>query len=76
MNFRYNYARSSRKTSVGDVLSLIDDNLIVLIRDEDENILGQYDGRNSISRVLTNHVVSSIVFQSQRITIYITEETV
>lgn len=76
MNLRSNYGCSSRKISVGDVLSLIDDNSDVLIRDEDENILGGYNGRDSISRVLTNHVVSSIIFQSQRITIYITEETV
>ena len=76
MNFRYNYGRNSRKTSLGDVLSLIDDNLNVLIRDEDENVLGQYNGKDSISRVLTNHAVSSIVFQSREITIYITEETV
>ena len=76
MNLRSNYGCSSRKISVGDVLSLIDDNSDVLIRDEDENILGGYNGRDSISRVLTNHVFSSIIFQSQRITIYITEETV
>ena len=76
MNLRSNYGCSSRKISVADVLSLIDDNSDVLIRDEDENILGGYNGRDSISRVLTNHVVSSIISQSQRITIYITEETV
>lgn len=76
MNLRSNYGCSSRKISVGDVLSLIDNNLNVLIRDEDENLLGCYDGRDSISRVLTNHVVSSIIFQSREITIYITEETV
>lgn len=67
---------SLRKTSLGDVLSLINDNATVSVRDEDENVLGQYDGRNSISNVLMNHVVSSINFRSQYITIYITEETV
>lgn len=65
-----------KKTSLGDVLSLINDNAIVLVVDEDENVLGQYDGRNSISKVLMNHVVSSIDFRSQRIIIHITEETV
>lgn len=67
---------SIRKTSLEDVLSLINDNAIVLVVDEDENVLGQYDGRNSISKVLMNHVVSSIKFRSQCITICITEETV
>jgi len=76
MNLRSNYGCNSRRTSLGDVLSLIDNNLNVLIRDEDENVLGQYNGKDSISRVLTNHVVSSIIFQSHEITIYITEETV
>ena len=76
MRPRSDYNYGSRKTSIGDVLSLIDDNLIVLIRDEDENLLGYYDGKDSISKVLTNHVVSSIVFQSDMITIYTMEETI
>lgn len=67
---------SPKKTSLGDVLSLINDSATVSVKDEDENVLGQYDGRNSISSVLMNHVVSSIKFRSQYITIYITEETV
>ncbi len=67
---------SSRRVSVGDVLSLISEIATVVVRDEDENLLGQYDGRESISKVLMNHVVSSINFHTQWITIYITEETV
>lgn len=66
---------SQKKISVGDILPLVNDNVTVVVRDEDENLLGQYNGRESISKVLMNHVVSSIKFESW-MTIYITEETV
>ena len=60
-----------------DLLELIgDNNGDIFVFDEEENLLGQYDGKNSISGILFDHVVSSIsILPERKINIYIGRET-
>lgn len=64
-------------TTLVDMLELIgDNNGDIFVFDEEENLLGQYDGKNSISEILSDHVVNSIsILPERKINIYIGRET-
>jgi hypothetical protein len=64
-------------TTLSDVLSLLSDSNTITILDEEENVLGGYDGKNSISKILMNHLVDSIsILPMGKINIYISGKTI
>lgn len=60
------------------ILNLIEDNSgDIFVLDDEENLLGQYDGKNSISSVLSDHVVSGIsILPERKVNIYINRKTI
>lgn len=64
-------------TTLSEVLSLLSDSNTITIMDEEENVLGGYDGKNSISKILMNHLVDSIsILPMGRVNIYISGKTI
>lgn len=64
-------------TTLSEVLSLLSDSNTITIMDEEENVLGGYDGKNSISKILMNHLVDSIsILPMGKVNIYISDKTI
>ena len=64
-------------TTLSEVLSLLSDSNTITIMDEEENVLGGYDGKDSISKTLMNHLVDSIsILPMGRVNIYISGKTI
>ena len=62
---------------LSEVLSLLSDSNTITVMDEEENILGGYDGKDSISKILMNHLVDSIsILPMGKINIYISGKTI
>lgn len=64
-------------TTLSEVLSLLSDSNTITIMDEEKNVLGGYDGKDSISKILMNHLVDSIsILPMGKINIYISGKTI